>query len=90
MSKETNKDKQSFVRQKTFFFPEVIEQDARNNLAKGKFRLAKDGFNDLCKIDKEKYLPELLEYYYGMANEMIQNGQLSDAAQIANNIKALT
>lgn len=90
MSKETDKAKESFVRQKTFFFPEVIEQDARNNLAKGKFRLAKDGFKELCKIDKEKYLPELLACYYGMANEMIQNGQLSDAAQIADNIKALT
>jgi hypothetical protein len=31
MSKETNKEKQCFVRQKTFFFPEVIEQDARNS-----------------------------------------------------------
>lgn len=90
MSKEKNKGQEDFAHQKAFFFPEVIEKEARDTLAKGKFRQAKDGFKELCKLDKEKYLPNLLECYYGMANQMIQNGQLSDAAQIINNIKALT
>lgn len=89
MSKETNKRKDGFV-QKTFFFPEIIEKEAQDNLAKGKFRQAKDGFKELCKLDKEKYLPELLKCYYGIAHQMIRNGQLSDAVQIVDNIKALT
>lgn len=90
MSKEKNKGKEYLVHQKSFFFPEVIEQQAKDDLAKGKFRQAKDGFKELCKIDKEKYLPELLQCYYGLANQMIQNGQLSDAVQVIDNIKALT
>ena len=90
MSNEKNKGKEHSAQQKSFFFPEVIEQQARDDLAKGRFRQAKDGFKELCKLDKEKYLPELLECYNGLANQMIQNGQLSDAAQIIDNIKALT
>lgn len=90
MSKEKKKRKESHAHQKTLFFPEIIERQARDDLAKGKFRQAKDGFKELCKLDKGKYLPFLLECYHGMANQMIQNGQLSDAAQIIDNIKALT
>lgn len=90
MSKEKNKGQGSFVQQKTFFFPEIIEKEARDDLAKGKFRQAKDGFKELYKRDKDKYLPELLECYRGMAHQMIQNGQLSDAAQIVDQMKFLT
>ncbi len=90
MSKGKNKGRESFVHQKTFFSPEIIEEQARDDLEKKKFRQAKDGFKELCKLDKEKYLPKLLECYHGLANQMIQNGQLSDAAQIIDNIKALT
>lgn len=90
MSKEKNKEKESSVHQKAFFFPEVVEKEARDNLAKKKFRQAKEGFKELYKLDKEKYLPELLQCYYGMADQMIQTGQLSDAAQVIDNIKTLT
>jgi len=90
MSKEKSKGMDGFTQQKSFFFPEILEKEARDNLASGKFRQAKDDFKELCKHDKEKYLPGLLECYQGMANQMIQNGQLSDAVQIVDNIKALT
>ena len=76
--------------QKSFFVQETLEIPARELLAKGKFRKAKDAFKELHKIDKIKYLPELLQCYHGMANQMIQNGQLSDAAQIIENIRAIS
>ncbi len=90
MSKEKSKGTGGFTHQKSFFFPEILEKEARDNLAQGKFRQAKDNFKELCKREKEKYLPELLECYHGMANQMIQNGQLSDAVQIIENIRELT
>ncbi len=90
MSNPHNKSKGNMPHQKSFFDQETLEIQARELLAKGKFRQAKDAFKDLCKIDKAKYLPELLQSYHGLANQMIQNGQAADAAKIIENIKALS
>ncbi len=76
--------------QKPSSYKDTPEKQARELLAKGKFRQAKDAFKDLCKTDKVKYLPELIQSYQGLANQMIQNGQSADAAQIIENIKALS
>ncbi|MEK7700089.1 MAG: hypothetical protein AAB332_06770 [Planctomycetota bacterium] len=76
--------------QKSPIITETLEIQAREALAKGKFRQAKDAFKDLYKKDKVKYLPELLQCYLGLGQEMIQNGQLSDATQIIENIRALS
>lgn len=76
--------------QKSEFITETLEIQAREALAKGKFWLAKDAFKDLYKKDKGKYLSELLQCYHGLGHQMIQNGQLSDATQIIENIRALS
>ena len=76
--------------QKSPIITETLEIQAREALAKGKFRQAKDAFKALYKKDKVKYLPELLQCYLGLGQEMIQNGQLSDATQIIENIRALS
>ena len=90
MSNTHNKSKGNMPHQKPLFDQETLAAQARELLAKGKFRQAKDAFKDLCKIDKAKYLPELLQSYHGLANQMIQNGQPADAAKIIENIKALS
>ncbi|MBF8278308.1 MAG: hypothetical protein HW390_3381 [Candidatus Brocadiaceae bacterium] len=69
--------------QKSFFDQETLEIQARELLARGKFRQAKDAFKDLYKIDKVKYLPELLQSYHGLANQMIQNCSASDGNGIS-------
>ena len=90
MSNPHNKSKGNMPHQKSFFDQETLAIQARELLARGKFRQAKDAFKDLCKIDKVKYLPELLQSYQGLANQMIQNGQAADAEKIIENIKALS
>ena len=62
---------------------------AKELLAQGKFRKARDEFKLLCKADKPKYLPFLIDANKGLAKEMLLKGLKSDADQVINYLKTL-
>ena len=59
-------------------------------MAERKFKQARYGFQELYRLDQEKYLPELLESNYGYARNLIKKGRLTDADDVIANIKTLT
>ena len=65
------------------------EQRAREFLAAGKFRKARDEFKLLCKQDRAKYLPLLIQANLGLAREMLAHGLASDAQQVLAYLKTI-
>lgn len=82
-SKKSKKNKNKVIP------PEQLEGVARDNLQKCHYRKAKECFKELCLHNKEKYLPELIESYHGLANQMIDNGQTTEAQTVLDHIKTL-
>ncbi|MGR3218630.1 MAG: tetratricopeptide repeat protein [Candidatus Anammoxibacter sp.] len=68
---------------------EQMEQMAGDDLRNGRYRKAKDGFKELCKHNREKYLPELIESYKALSKQMLGNGQTTEAQIVINHIKSL-
>src|SRR5579863_915723 len=60
----------------------AAERRVREFLAAGRFRKARDEIKLLCKIDRPKYLPLLIEANQGLAGEMLAKGQVSEARQV--------
>ncbi len=60
----------------------AAERRAREFLVAGRFRKARDEIKLLCKIDRPKYLPLLIEANQGLAREMLAKGQVSEAQQV--------
>jgi len=70
---------------------EQLEKQAREDLAEKRFKRAVHGFLELYRLNEEKYFPELLEESnIGLARSLIKKGQLTKAAVVIANIKALT
>jgi tetratricopeptide (TPR) repeat protein len=65
------------------------EQQARAWLAGGKFRKARDAFKLLCKQDRDRYLPDLIQANIGLAREMLAKGQASEAQQVIAYLKTI-
>ncbi len=59
-----------------------MEQRAREYLAAGRFRKARDEIKPLVKLDRPKYLPLLIDANKGLAREMLAKGQVSEAQQV--------
>jgi hypothetical protein len=55
------------------------EQRAREFLAREKWRKARDEIKPLVKVDRERYLPLLIQANIGLAREMMGKGQVSEA-----------
>lgn len=66
-----------------------MESAAMKALAEGKFRKARDAFKVLCKQDREKYLPRLIEANLGLAREMLVRGQVQEARQVLDYLKSI-
>jgi tetratricopeptide (TPR) repeat protein len=64
--------------------PPVVaaEQRAREFLAQGKWRKARDEIKPLVKTDRARYLPLLIEANVGLAREMVAKGQVTEARQV--------
>ena len=60
----------------------ALEQRAREHLAAGRFRKARDDFKVLCKQDRAKYLSWLIQANKGLAEEMMAKGLVSEARQV--------
>jgi thioredoxin-like negative regulator of GroEL len=60
----------------------AAEQRARQFLAQSKWRKARDELKPLVKLDRERYLPLLIDANVGLARDMIARGQVSEAQQV--------
>lgn len=65
------------------------ERLAREYLAQARFRKARDEFKQLCKLDRLKFLPWLVEANLGLAREMLGKGMISEVRQLANYLKTI-
>ncbi len=72
-----------------FLTTEVLEQKANSDLARQNYRRAKEWLKELCKRSKEKYLPQLIECYNGLARQMLGKGQTAEAKTIFDHIRFL-
>jgi len=68
---------------------EVLEQKANSDLARQNYRRAKEWLKELCKRNKDRYLPRLIECYNRLAVQMLENGQTADAKIIFDHIRFL-
>ena len=67
----------------------AAEKRAREYLVQGRFRKARDEFKVLCKVDRAKYLPGLIEANVGLAKEMLAKGMTSEAGQVIAYLKTI-
>jgi tetratricopeptide (TPR) repeat protein len=66
-----------------------IEARARDFLAQGRYRKARDDFKMLCRSDRAKYLPLLVQANVGLAREMLAKGLVSEAEQVVAYLKTI-
>ena len=62
---------------------------AREYLAQGRFRKARDEFKVLCKADRPRFLPLLIEANLGLAREMLGKGMVAEAQQVVAYLKTI-
>lgn len=67
----------------------VQERIARQYLAEKRFRKARDEFKLLCKLDRPKYLPLLVESNIGLLREMLGKGMAGEAQQLLVYLKTI-
>lgn len=60
----------------------VAEQRAREFLAQGKWRKARDEIKPLVKLDRARHLPLLIQANVGLARELAAKGMVAEARQV--------
>ena len=65
------------------------ERAAAEALTTGHFRKARDLYKELCKVDRPRFVGKLIEANQGLALQMIQKGQCSEAVQVRNYLKTI-
>jgi hypothetical protein len=65
------------------------ENSAAEALTTGHFRKARDLYKELCKVDRPRFVGRLIEANQGLALQMIQKGQCSEAVQVRNYLKTI-
>jgi hypothetical protein len=68
---------------------EQLEGQARADMAAGRFRKARDAYKILCKQDREKNLPGLIEANRRLAEQLMGNGLVSEAEQVLAYLKTI-
>ena len=68
---------------------EQLERQARDDMAAARFRKARDTYKVLCKQDREKYLPGLIEANRRLAEQLMEKGLTSDAEQVLAYLKTI-
>lgn len=66
-----------------------LDQQARAFLAAGKWRKARDEFKELCKVDRARFLPLLIQANLGLARDMAGKGQTAEATQVLAYLKTI-
>jgi len=59
-----------------------LEKQARDDMAASRFRKARDAYKTLCKQDREKYLPALIDANRRLAEQLMEKGLGSEAQQV--------
>jgi len=68
---------------------EQLERQALDDMAAARFRKARDAYKILCKQDREKYLPGLVEANRRLAEQLMGNGLVSEAEQVLTYLKTI-
>jgi hypothetical protein len=68
---------------------EQLEELAKKSVFEGKLRIARDALIELVRIDRTRYLPDLLGCCNMLAEQMARNGQLTEAQSLVTYIKNL-
>src|ERR1700732_4382482 len=68
---------------------EQLERQARDDMAASRFRKARDTYKILCKQDREKHLPGLIEANRRLAEQLMENGLISEAEQVLAYLKTI-
>jgi thioredoxin-like negative regulator of GroEL len=68
---------------------EQLEKQARDHLTADRFRQARDTYKILCKQDRQKFLPGLIEANIRLAEEIMQNGMISEAEAVLAYLKTI-
>src|SRR4030066_2411983 len=77
-------------KKRKYLSPVMLEHKAKDDFEKKRYREAMDSFEELYWMDKEKYRSELLASYRALADTLIQNKKLVEAADIVGKIKEIT
>jgi hypothetical protein len=59
-----------------------LEKQADDDMAAGHFRKARDTYKVLCKQDRQKYLPALIEANRRLSEQLMEKGLTSEAQQV--------
>jgi hypothetical protein len=76
-------------RQPSELSSERLEKQAQDEMRAGRFRKARDIYKILCKQDREKNLPGLIEANRRLAEQLMENGLISEAQQVLAYLKTI-
>jgi hypothetical protein len=68
---------------------EAAEHKIRSFLQQGSWRRARDEAKPLCKVDRPRFLPLLVEANIGLIRAMVKKGQRADASQVLEYLKTI-
>jgi len=68
--------------------PEQLERYAHEQMEAGKPRQARDAYKELVRLDRERYLPQLLKAYVAQARRMAEAGQEKDARGLLDLVRS--
>ncbi len=69
--------------------PDPFELQAHAHLAAERWRKARDAFKELCKRDRVKFQPSLVEANVGLARSMLHKRLVADAQQVLEYLKTI-
>jgi len=69
---------------------QVLEEKTAADLDQQNYRRAKEWLKELCKRNKGLYQPRLIACYQGLAQQMLEKGQLHEAKTVFEQIRLLT
>ena len=69
--------------------PDPFELQAHAHLAAGRWRKARDAFKELCKRDRVKFQPLLIEANVGLARSLLHKRLVADAQQVVEYLKTI-
>jgi tetratricopeptide (TPR) repeat protein len=76
-------------RQASELSAEQLEKRAREDMAAGRYRKARDAYKILCKQDRDRNLPGLIEANRRLAEQLMENGRTSEAEQVLAYLKTI-
>ena len=66
-----------------------LEARALRDMARERFRDARETYKLLCKHDREKYLPGLIDANQGLMEQLLERGQTAEASHVLEALKLI-